>query len=236
MAPGIPFGTRGVRVRRSFAARVVGEGSLGCATLTLLLAMAASPAAGAFLAPAGGELLRPGQIVTVRWGPPAAGVCELELLLLLDEGSVPVRLTEQLAPGDGCYRWRVPNLPSRKARLQIRFSRGRGEELGSTSAPFHILPRTATGLAELGRRGGEWWVVRPGADAMDSLELPQQTVLAHRLPAWPLEPLAAAGEREPLPPPVRLAVGAGSACSRDEPPPVAPRTVGRAPVVVPQRE
>ncbi len=205
--------------------------------LRVLLGVAAGPRDGRV--PRAGAVARrcdAGEEVTVRWTPPAADVRELELLLLLDGDAAPVRLTEQLAPQEGIYHWRVPGLPSPAARLQIRFSRGRGEELGSTSAPFRILPRQAGRLADLGRRGGEWWVVTPGAGAVGRLEPPRRGVCAELVAAWPLEPLGSSGEREPLLAPAWLGAGPGSNGTWLSVRPVGGSVMPRAPGDVPQRE
>jgi hypothetical protein len=79
------------------------------------------------ISPQAGDVLRPGDTVTVAWeilttvGSSYAG-CEEEVYLSLDKGrTLAARLTPELAPSASSFVWTVPNLPSKKAVLDIHF-------------------------------------------------------------------------------------------------------------------
>jgi len=209
----------------------------------LLLSLAAGPAvaavgtSGRILSPAHGSCVHPGELVTVRWTPLASDVREFELLLMLDgAGNRPVRLTVQLDPSRCSYQWKVPSLPTSSARIQIRFSRGAGEELGSTSGSFRIQSSGATLLASLALRGGEWWVVSLGGSALGPMSRPCEKLTAGSAAAWPLEPMAPQSERDHL-----ATITFGSARYRADRPcrshsSHGERSLARAPASIPQRE
>ncbi len=114
---------------------------------------------GRLLAPAGAAV-RAGGIVEVRWTALPAGVDEFELLLSVDDGRrFEIRLTEQLDPGVGLYSWRVPNLPSGRARLRLRFGIEGREIEGPPGPPFTIVGDETIPAAGLEHRRGEWWPV-----------------------------------------------------------------------------
>jgi len=99
--------------------------------LTLLAAIvAASPSAfTAPLSPAGARVDAGSRLVLEL---PASGVGdedEMELVLSLDGGSTwTVRVTPELEPGRGLLAWRVPALPTTRARLALRAGRGGEDE------------------------------------------------------------------------------------------------------------
>ncbi len=150
-----------------------------------------------FLSPESAATVHPGQFLTVRWTPLPPGTREFELLLLLDDSTgATVRLTTELDPARHSYRWRIPNLPSSSARLQIRLSRGAGEEPGATSAPFTISSNCSTSLAGLTFHGGEWWLAQTWGSSFAPI-VPRRTRLAGIIDsATPLEPLESRGERD----------------------------------------
>ena len=78
------------------------------------------------LSPKAGDVLVPGQQVTIRWESRLPDVdltwCEAEIYLSLDGGrSNVMRITPQLDPRIGYYDWTVPNLPTNAAVLDIHF-------------------------------------------------------------------------------------------------------------------
>ena len=78
------------------------------------------------LSPKAGDVLVPGQQVTIRWDSRLPDVdmtwCEAEIYLSLDGGRTNVmRITPQLDPRIGYYDWTVPNLPTNAAVLDIHF-------------------------------------------------------------------------------------------------------------------
>lgn len=95
----------------------------------------------------------------IEWRKFPREVEELELLLMVEGRELPVRLTPQLAAGAGVYLWRVPNLPSRRARLVIRYGLD-GEEVEEAPGPsFEILPAGNQAPAALAFLQGEWWTL-----------------------------------------------------------------------------
>ncbi len=211
--------------------------------VALLLILAAGPvAAGSdggarIVFPAPGVRLHAGETVTVRWTPLDPDVREFELLLLLGgSGGSPIRLTGQLDPARRSYRWRVPALPAASAQIQIRLSRGWGEEPGSTSGSFRIVSSGKPLLAELTRREGEWWVAGLGGAESDTVIPPREGVTAGGGKIGPLEPMASQSEQDHL-----LAVRFSRACDPTGRPgadgrPQCGPTLGRLPTCVPQRE
>ncbi len=211
--------------------------------VALLLLLAAGPVAAAsnggvkILSPGRDARLHAGEIVTIRWTPPDPNVREFELLLLLGgSGGSPIRLTGQLDPARRSYCWRVPALPAASARLQVRFSRGWGEQPGATSGSFRIVSSGKPVLAELMRREGEWWVASLAGNDAETVVPPRERLTAGGGKAGPLEPMASQSEQDHL-----LAVRFSRACDptgrfgADGPRQRGP-AVGRSPSAVPQRE
>ena len=108
----------------------------------LSAAVHAAPAG--FLAPGRGEVLAGGDSVEVRWSAPCGGAAsEAEIVLSLDGGrTFPVRITPEMSPCAGRFRWRVPDLESSRARLALRTGSGEesdDERLTLVSEEFSIV-------------------------------------------------------------------------------------------------
>jgi hypothetical protein len=101
--------------------------------------------------------VRAGETAKIEWQGLPRQVAELELLLTIEGLELPVRVTPQLAARAGVLLWRVPNLPSRRARLTIRYGLDGEETENAPSAPFEILPAAGEPPARLAFREGEWW-------------------------------------------------------------------------------
>ena len=129
---------------------------LASATATLHAQVAVSP-------PTFGTV-RAGETARIEWQGLPRGVEELELLLSIEGRNLPIRVTPQLAAQAGLLLWRVPNLPSRRARLAIRYGLD-GEEVESDpGAAFEILPAEGEAPAALEFRQGEWWIGESAED------------------------------------------------------------------------
>ncbi len=102
-------------------------------------------------------VVRAGQAARVEWRGLPGRVEEVELLLSVEGRTFPVRVTPQLAARAGALLWRVPNLPSRRARLTIRYGLDGAEIEGEESSAFEILPSADEPPAILAFRQGEWW-------------------------------------------------------------------------------
>jgi len=124
--------------------------------LILLAASATLSAQVSVVAPAFGTV-RAGETVRIEWKALPGGVEELELLLTMEGRELPIRVTPQLVARAGVLLWRVPNLPSRSARLTVRYGLDGEEVEGRSSAPFEILPAENQAPAVLLFRQGEWW-------------------------------------------------------------------------------
>jgi hypothetical protein len=79
------------------------------------------------ISPRAGDSFIPGQKVNIVWQvdvPPNidARSCEQEIFLSLDGGkTISYRLTPELNPTVRQYQWTVPNLPTERVVLDIRF-------------------------------------------------------------------------------------------------------------------
>jgi hypothetical protein len=137
-------------------------------SIALFLLTAASGSLSAqvsVVAPAFGTL-RAGETARIEWSGLPQGVEELELLLMVEGRESPVRVTPQLVAPAGVFLWRVPNLPSRSARLMIRYGLD-GEEIeDAPSAPFEILPAGNEPPAVLAFKQGEWWTEESPEDRL----------------------------------------------------------------------
>lgn len=100
---------------------------------------------------------RAGAMARIEWIGIPEEADELELLLFLEGRDLPIRLTPQLDPRAGVLLWRVPNLPSRRARLMIRFDINDEEIESAPSGVFEILPSRDQPPAALVYHDGEWW-------------------------------------------------------------------------------
>jgi hypothetical protein len=101
--------------------------------------------------------VRAGATAKIEWRGLPEEADELELLLSVEGRDLPVRLTPQLAPRAGTLLWRVPNLPSRRARLTIRFGIDGKEVESAPSDAFEVLPSRDEPLAAIVFHDGEWW-------------------------------------------------------------------------------
>jgi len=134
-------------------------------TIAILFAATALHAGQTRILFAPARTLEAGEVVTVGWEGVPAGVEELEFLLQFEDGEI-VRLTPQLIPSSGSFRWTIPNLPSRAAVLELRAGIGDEEITIASSKPFAI--RGAVRETRVEFRDGEWWALEtrpPGRDA-----------------------------------------------------------------------
>jgi hypothetical protein len=135
-------------------------------TLILLAAASARLSAEVSVTPPVFGTIRAGDTARIEWRGLPGGVEELELLLTIEGRELPIRVTPQLAAGAGVLLWRVPNLPSRRARLTIRYGLD-GEEIeDAPSAFFEILPSAGEPPAVLAFRQGEWWTQESEEDRL----------------------------------------------------------------------
>jgi hypothetical protein len=126
--------------------------------LRVLLAGSTAPEPRVFV-DAGAAVAADG-LETIRWEAVPADAKELELLLELDGGRARLRITDELDPRDGAYRWRVPNISARSARIVLRLNRlGREFEI-RPSAPFAIGSSDAGARAAVALREGEIWLTQ----------------------------------------------------------------------------
>jgi hypothetical protein len=133
-------------------------------TLILLAAASGTLSAEVAVVPPVFGTVRAGDTARIEWRGLPGRVEELELLLTIEGRELPIRVTPQLAAGAGVLLWRVPNLPSRRARLTIRYGLD-GEEIeNEPSAPFEILPAASEPPAVLAFRQGEWWTQESAED------------------------------------------------------------------------
>jgi hypothetical protein len=116
--------------------------------------------------PVPGGTLRAGETVTLRFAVrDDAGADrhrhpleETEILLSLDGGrSFPLRLTRERSAGTYSLAWRVPNLPTTRARLALRVgSEEEGEVVRDVSEEFAILADEGQPLEEVRPFRREW--------------------------------------------------------------------------------
>jgi hypothetical protein len=128
----------------------------------LFAATSALAARGEFAAPVSGERLEAGSLVEVTWSLDGLRPQdeEMELLLSLDGGATfPIRVTADLDPATRRTLWRVPSLPTERARLAIRSGAERepAEETIQVVGPaFSILAAGTAPLEELFAIRSEW--------------------------------------------------------------------------------
>jgi len=110
------------------------------------------------VAPVAGSALRAGTPDLVRWTGVPEESDELEILLLVGDGArIPVRLTGELDGRTRSFTWVVPNLPSPRARLLVRFE-DEGLETEAEAGPsFEIVPDATRPIEEVRRQGSELW-------------------------------------------------------------------------------
>ena len=121
-----------------------------CAIPALAFGMPLAPAA--LEAPAAVSV---GQTLEIRWSGVPATAEEIELVLSLDGGrSFHLRVSDRLEGRVETWRWRVPDLPTRSARLMLRMGDRAGEHIVALSPTFEILsggsvPRPDPGVREV---------------------------------------------------------------------------------------
>jgi hypothetical protein len=200
--------------------------------LILLAAASGRLSAQVSVTPPAFGTVRAGETAKIEWRGLPRGVTELELLLTIEGRDLPVRVTPQLAAHAGVLLWRVPNLPSRRARLTIRYGLD-GEEIeDAPSASFEILPAAGEPPAVLAFREGEWWTQESAEDrfpgALNSREESDRMQENRESPPC-------AGSRDPGPAPERIASRAvGSETSPTAPSSARP-VFPRSPTEVPAR-
>jgi hypothetical protein len=151
-----------------------------------------------------------GQAVVLRWSALPAQVEELEIVLSLDGGSsYHVRVSPELEGREREYRWCVPDLPTRHARLMLRVGGGEGERMGAVSREFRIEHAGDAPQIELGFHEGQFWT---GIEPLHGLagvglarDVPRFEDLVNETPCTSPEP----GLRC-APPVVLRALGAGA--------------------------
>jgi hypothetical protein len=107
--------------------------------------------------PRPGEALRAGSATTLAFDVDEE-VEEMEVLLSLDGGrTFPLRVTREMSEGTHQLSWRVPNLPTTKARLALRVgTEDEGEVIRDVTAEFTILPAASEPLEDVRSFRGEW--------------------------------------------------------------------------------
>ena len=185
-----------------------------------LVPVSAAAAAGAFVASPAGSRARPGELVPVSWTLDDAemgGRDEMELVLSLDDGATfPIRVVARLGAADGGIRWRVPALPTERARLALRAGRDAESDtelLVAVSESFAIAASQFDAPEEIFAVADEWRTrdalegapARSAADGLDSEEGAPELASADRetsepetSPAADLTP-AAIDEGRPVP-------------------------------------
>ncbi|HYG62360.1 MAG TPA: hypothetical protein VEL74_07250 [Thermoanaerobaculia bacterium] len=138
--------------RRSWRPRWLSVPGLTGFLLALLLVgavpgSASEPPLARLLSPAMGDELAVGSMATVEWEP-AAGLAameraeEWEAFLSVDGGATyPLRITPHLDLSIRRFSFRVPDLPSRQARLLLRFGDERREEVDCETRQIFAIHR-----------------------------------------------------------------------------------------------
>jgi hypothetical protein len=103
-----------------------------------------------------------GYVVTVGWRDLPAEAEEFEFLLSTRPGEL-IRITPELSPSDGSFRWTVPDLPSREAVLYLRARIDEEETVLASTGPFVIRGASHRAVVEFHDR--EWWMVPPAPPA-----------------------------------------------------------------------
>jgi hypothetical protein len=137
--------------------------ALALASLASLAAAGSSPVPTPRLIASGS--VRAGQVVEIRWDPLPPGVPEMELLLSVDGGRhYPIRLTAEMSGLETSYRWKVPNLTVREARIRLRANLETIETESEPGREFSIVgdPDQPAELEQVAE--GDWW---DGLDEID---------------------------------------------------------------------
>lgn len=143
--------------------RFGGIPALGFAGSFLLSSAIVAAVPGSFDRPSGLERLQPDCPALAVWNLDAGAernLDEAELVLSLDGGATyPVRLTGRIAPGARSATWRVPSLPTGRARIALRA--GMDEQAGAerilfVSEPFAIESAGSLPHEDLFAVNDEW--------------------------------------------------------------------------------
>ncbi|HKF41633.1 MAG TPA: hypothetical protein VKG01_00905 [Thermoanaerobaculia bacterium] len=104
-----------------------------------------------------GEALCAGDVTTMHFAADE-GIEEMEVLLSLDGGQTfQLRVSREMPGGTREVTWRVPNLPTRRARLALRVrDENENEVIRFISDEFTIVPARSEPLEVLRRFHGEW--------------------------------------------------------------------------------
>jgi hypothetical protein len=93
------------------------------------------------ISPKAGDVLTPGEHVTIWWeidAPPSSDFqgCEQEIYLSTDKGrTIAARLTPEFSYGVTSYNWTVPNLPAKKAVIVMGFGCESGPSIFESQYP-----------------------------------------------------------------------------------------------------
>ena len=222
------------RRRRDSAAAAAGW--LAClAVVSATAARAAEPVAGRVVFEEEQPTFRAGDVVNLRWTPLPPGAEEFEILLSVDGGRHFVRLTEMEDPGQLSVEWRVPNLPSRDARLRLRIGLNEKEVELDTSAPFVIVGDDNAPVAGVRFRAGELWTSQTASAALPELEGLQRRVDSPLPPEWGAHLASSLARDDLAKTPVAAAEYVQSAYA-EQAASENPGSPGRSPRVVPLRE
>lgn len=107
--------------------------------------------------PRPGESLQAGATTTLRFAIDGE-IEEMEVLLSLDGGETfPLRVSREMSEGTREVTWRVPNLPTTRARLALRVGDAEeGEVIRDVSGEFTILAADTEPLENVRPFRGEW--------------------------------------------------------------------------------
>ena len=152
---------------------------------------ASGPACASLEVPA---VVTAGEWVVLRWRGLPAEVEELEIVLSLDGGGCyHVRVSPELEAREAEYRWRVPDLPTARARLMLRVGGEAGERAGAFSREFRIVHVKGAPRPELGFHEGQFWtgIEPPAAPWAPGIaqDAPHFGAVADEAPCLPPEPI-----------------------------------------------
>jgi hypothetical protein len=106
--------------------------------------------------PGSGQSLRAGATTMLRFAVDEE-IEEMEVLLSLDGGhTFSLRVTREMSKGTHELRWRVPNLPTTRARLALRVGNGEDEFIRDVSEEFTILAGGTEPFENILLFRGEW--------------------------------------------------------------------------------
>lgn len=109
--------------------------------LILALRVAALPVVSQLVSPVGGEVWTAGEVRTVSWVPRGGTVT----VQYSKDGLVERLTVVDDAPDTGSVSWEVPNIPSNRARMFVRYSGDAEEEYSDPFSVRHIPTGQSTG-------------------------------------------------------------------------------------------